>query len=96
MDGISGNADVNYLYNEDLLEEEKYTKKKFVKDLQKVFDLPVTGIANTRLLKKTPSISENENPKHPCVKYVQKRLYQKGYEELETRMELLVQNLQKQ
>ena len=82
VDGISGNADVNYLYNEDLLEEEKYTKKKFVKDLQKVFDLPVTGIANTKLLKKTPSISENENPKHPCVKYVQKRLYQKGYEEI--------------
>lgn len=83
VDGISGNADINYVLNEDILpEENKYTKKKFVKDLQKVFNLPVTGIPDKKLINRTVTISEKKNPKHKCVKYVQKRLKQKGYDEI--------------
>lgn len=83
VDGISGKVDLNYVINEEILpDEKKYTKKKFVKDLEKVFGLTVTGVATKKLLKKLPTVSADKNNKHKCVKYVQKRLFAMGYEEV--------------
>lgn len=56
-----------------------YTQTQFVKDLQKIFGLTQTGVADHNLLAKTVTISAVKNYKHPAVKPIQKYLYSLGY-----------------
>lgn len=61
-----------------------YTRTQFVKDLQKIFGLTQTGIADSKLLAKTVTISAVKNYKHAAVKPIQKYLYSLGYTEVGT------------
>lgn len=61
---------------------EEYTKEQFIKDLQKIFGMTQTGIADSKLLAKTVTISSIKNYKHAVVKPVQKYLYALGYTEV--------------
>lgn len=64
--------------------KDDYTQEQFVKDLQKIFGLSQTGVADSKLLAKTVTISAIKNYKHPAVKPIQKRLYALGYTEVGT------------
>lgn len=59
-----------------------YPQNEFVKDIQRAFDVPITGIAGPETLIETITISEVLNRKHPAVYYVQRRLYALGYTEV--------------
>lgn len=56
-----------------------YTQTQFIKDLQKIFGLDQTGVADSALLSKTVTISRVKNYKHAAVKPIQKYLYALGY-----------------
>lgn len=62
--------------------ESDYDQTQFIKDLQKIFGLSVTGVADTTLLDKTVTISAIKNYRHPAVTPIQKRLYALGYTEI--------------
>jgi len=59
-----------------------YPQKDFVKDIQGVFDVPITGIAGPETLIETITLSEVLNRKHPTIYYIQRRLYVLGYTEV--------------
>lgn len=59
-----------------------YTKKEFIKDVQKSFGAAVDGIAGPETLSKTLTISAIKNNRHTVVKFVQKRLHILGYSEV--------------
>lgn len=56
-----------------------YTQKDFVKEIQKIFGLTVTGVADQKLLDKTVTVSRRKNYKHAVVRPIQKYLYSIGY-----------------
>lgn len=56
-----------------------YTQKQFVKDVQKILNLPQTGVADKELIEATITISQQVNKKHALVKPIQKQLYQLGF-----------------
>lgn len=56
-----------------------YTKKQFIKDIQKATGAKVDGIAGTETLSKTITVSKTKNRKHAVVKYIQKYLNELGY-----------------
>lgn len=60
----------------------KYTKTQFIKDVQKVLGVKVTGKATATLLSKTVTLSAEKNGEHALVKYVQKYLHALGYKEV--------------
>ena len=59
-----------------------YPLKDFVKDIQEVFNVEVTGIAGPETLLETITLSEVLNRKHPAIYLVQRRLYVLGYTEV--------------
>lgn len=56
-----------------------YTKKKFIKDVQKAIGAEVDGVAGKETLSKTVTVSVKKNSKHAVVKPIQMRLYALGY-----------------
>lgn len=90
----SKTVDMNYILNTNILKKvpkkktetkvNPYTKTDFIKDLQKIFKLPITGKANTALLNKTVTISASTNRTHAAVRPIQKYLYSLGYTEIGT------------
>lgn len=61
-----------------------YPLVDFIKDVQRAFGATVDGIAGSKTLNKTKTISAVYNRKHAVVKYIQKRLYALGYTEVGT------------
>lgn len=61
-----------------------YTKTQFIKDVQSAIGVTVDGIAGSKTLAATPTISAKKNPKHAAVKPVQKYLYALGYTSIGT------------
>lgn len=59
-----------------------YTQKDFIKDLQKIFGLAQTGVADQKLLNKTVTLSRIKNYRHAAVRPVQKYLYALGYTDI--------------
>lgn len=59
-----------------------YTQVQFIKDLQNIFGLTVTGMADTTLLDKTVTLSAIKNYKHSAVLPVQKYLLALGYDDI--------------
>lgn len=56
-----------------------YTKKQFIKDVQKAIGAKVDGIAGPETLSKTVTVSKTKNRKHAVVKPIQKYLNEIGY-----------------
>lgn len=56
-----------------------YTKKQFIKDVQKAIGAKVDGDAGPETLSKTVTVSVNKNHSHAVVKPLQKYLYTLGY-----------------
>jgi len=56
-----------------------YTKTQFIKDVQTAIGTTVDGIAGSKTLAATPTLSATKNRKHAAVKPVQKYLYALGY-----------------
>lgn len=73
--GISGNAS----NTASKAENNTYTKKQFIKDVQSAIGAKVSGIADKETLSKTVTVSEKKNNKHAVVKPIQKYLYALGY-----------------
>ena len=57
---------------------EPYTQTDFVKDIQKIAGVKITGIADDETLSKTVTLSAEINNRHAMVKPVQKYLYSLG------------------
>lgn len=64
--------------------KDSYTLKEFTRDVQKATGAAVDGIPGPETLSKTVTLSASKNRTHPCVKFVQKRLYELGYTEVGT------------
>ena len=62
------------------VEDNTYTLKQFVKDVQKACGASVDGIAGNETLSKTITLSASKNRTHAAVKAVQKRLAAIGYD----------------
>lgn len=62
--------------------EENYSKKQFIKDIQKACGAKVDGVAGPETLSKTVTLSSKINRKHPAVEAVQKYLKFLGYSEI--------------
>lgn len=60
--------------------ETKYSRKKFIKEVQKVLGVAVTGTADSATLSKTITVSRSKNNKHAVVKPIQKYLNLKGFD----------------
>ena len=56
-----------------------YTKKQFIKDVQKAIGTKVDSIAGSDTLSKTVTVSKTKNNKHAVVKPLQKYLNELGY-----------------
>ena len=63
-------------------EDNSYTTKQFVMDVQKACGASVDGKAGPETLSKTVTLSAKINRTHPAVKAVQKRLIALGYTEV--------------
>lgn len=61
---------------------EPYTYDKFMKEIQSILKVPVTGVGNEATLNATVTLSASVNQTHPLVKPVQKYLYSLGYTEI--------------
>ena len=59
-----------------------YSQKEFVRDIQAVFDVTITGIAGPETLLETITLSEVLNRKHPAIYFIQRRLFALGYTEI--------------
>lgn len=59
-----------------------YSQKEFVRDIQAVFDVTITGIAGPETLLETITLSEVLNRKHQAIYYIQRRLFALGYTEI--------------
>lgn len=57
----------------------KYTHKNFVRDVQKAFGVTVDGVAGSKTLANTVTISKLKNNHHSAVKPIQKYLNSIGY-----------------
>ncbi len=66
------------------VEDDSYTLKQFIKDVQKACGATVDGIAGPQTLSKTVTLSSKKNRTHTAVKAVQKRLAALGYTEVGT------------
>lgn len=62
--------------------QETYTYKEFVGDVQKAIGAKVDRIAGKETLSKTVTVSASKNRKHAVVKAIQKYLYVLGYTEV--------------
>lgn len=62
--------------------KDSYMLKEFVTDVQRATGAAVDGIPGPETLSKTVTLSAKINRTHPCVKFVQKRLYELGYTEV--------------
>lgn len=60
----------------------KDTRKAFIRDIQAATGAAVDGIAGPETISKTPTLSARVNRKHKCVKIVQRRLAELGYNEV--------------
>lgn len=59
-----------------------YTQNEFVRDIQAVFDVKITGVADHETLLETITLSEVLNRKHPAIYFIQRRLFALGYTEI--------------
>lgn len=66
----------------DVKQEEAYSQKDFIRDVQAACGAKVDGIAGPETLSKTVTISATFNRKHPVIKAWQKRLNALGYTEV--------------
>lgn len=57
-----------------------YTKKQFIKDIQKATGAKTDGIAGPETLSKTITVSKTKNRKHPVVTFIQKYLNTLGFD----------------
>lgn len=57
-----------------------YTKTQFIKDVQKAIGVTVDGIAGTKTLNATVTVSKTKNNKHAVVLPIQKYLNSLGYD----------------
>ena len=73
---ISSNTTVNI---PTISSNTSYTKKQFIKDVQKAIGAKVDGIAGPETLSKTVTVSKSKNRKHAVVKPIQKYLNKIGY-----------------
>ena len=78
MEGIAKVAGLKKRPVED--EQESYTEKQFIKDVQKACGAAVDGIAGPETISKTVTLSATKNRRHAVVKAVQKRLNALGYD----------------
>lgn len=62
----------------------EYTKKQFIKDVQKAIGAKVDGDAGSETLSKTVTVSAVKNHSHAVVKPLQKYLYSLGYTSIGT------------
>lgn len=65
-----------------LEDDENYTLKEFIEDVQRCLGAGVDGKAGPITLSKTITVSRWKNRKHPVVKFIQKRLFAMGYTEV--------------
>ena len=59
-----------------------YPREEFVRDIQAVFDVNITGVAGPETLRETITLSEVLNRKHPAIYFIQRRLFVLGYTEV--------------
>jgi len=84
VDGIKGNVDMDVTYCEpemwwnSLLSIENYSLSDFVLGLQRAFNLPLTGKADTALLDATITVSSTTNNRSAAVKHLQRYLNSQG------------------
>ena len=57
----------------------KYTKKQFIKDVQKAIGASIDGIAGPETLSKTVTVSKKKNKKHAVIRPIQNYLNALGY-----------------
>ena len=74
-----GNSNTNTVVELVRTNSVKYTKKQFIKDVQKAIGAKVDGIAGPETLSKTITVSKSKNRKHAVVKPIQKYLNKIGY-----------------
>lgn len=60
------------------------SQASFVREIQKAIGVTVDGIAGSKTLAKTPTVSRYRNATHAVVKPLQKRLYGLGYTQVGT------------
>ncbi|MBO4740702.1 MAG: peptidoglycan-binding protein [Bacteroidales bacterium] len=86
VDGIKGNVDMDVTYCEpemwwnSLLLMDNYKLSDFVLGLQRVFNLPLTGKADTALLEATVTVSSTTNNRSAAVKHLQRYLNSLGHD----------------
>ena len=84
VDGIKGNVDMDVTYCEpemwwdSLLSMDNYRLSDFVLGLQRAFNLPLTGKADTALLEATVTVSSTTNNRSAAVKHLQRYLNSLG------------------
>lgn len=59
-----------------------YPQKDFIEGIQRVFNVPINGIAGPETLLETITLSEVLNRKHPVIYAIKRRLYSLGYTEV--------------
>ena len=74
-----GNSNTNTVVEPVQSNSVKYTKKQFIKDVQKATGASVDGIAGPETLSKTVTVSKSKNKKHAVVRPIQNYLNALGY-----------------
>ena len=75
-----GNSNTNTVVIEPVSSNSvKYTKKQFIKDVQKAIGASIDGIAGPETLSKTVTVSKSKNKKHAVVRPIQNYLNALGY-----------------
>ena len=74
-----GNSNTNTVVEPVHTNSVKYTKKQFIKDVQKAIGAKVDGIAGPETLSKTVTVSKKKNKKHAVVRPIQNYLNALGY-----------------
>ena len=74
-----GNSNTNTVIEPVSSNSVKYTKKQFIKDVQKAIGASIDGIAGPETLSKTVTVSKSKNKKHAVVRPIQNYLNALGY-----------------
>ena len=74
-----GNSNTNTVVEPVSSNSVKYTKKQFIKDVQKAIGASIDGIAGPETLSKTVTVSKSKNKKHAVVRPIQNYLNALGY-----------------
>lgn len=85
VEGIKGNVDMDITYCppemwwDNLLDVSNYSFKNFIMGLQRVYNLPLTGVADDALFRATTTVSMSVNSRTAVVKHLQRYLNCLGY-----------------